>query len=446
MTNINNSNIYENFSDKKLIFIFSIPSIISLLLESLTSIIDTAFAGHIIGLNSEALEAMGILYPVLTILIATQLLFGVSNSIFISRYLGMGDNDGVNKTFFIGFFANLIFACSISLLLFIFMKPIISFLGAEGIVYNLSLKYMRIALISNIFSSVGYNLVNNLRAFGYPKLEVYIASFSIFINVIFNYYFTFTLNLGISGIALATLISELFYTLAGVYFLYKYKLWFKFKSLDISFIKKIILSMFKIGIVQFGVQLINSLSALVINYRLISLGSSIFVGAFSIVQKIEVAALMPIIGITQGLMSILSYFKGNNNKERMKSIIKKCITYSLLYGITVTLITFIFNNKIVRIFTNNNEIINISSTSLRIVFNSFFILGFIYTFISYLQVTDREKTALFIGVFRQFLILLPLVYILPQIFNNNPNFVFISISLSNLLTLIAIFFIYKKGC
>lgn len=84
-------NVYESYSDNRLIFLFAIPSIISLFLESLTSIIDTAFAGHIPLVSTESLTAIGLLSPVISILIAAQLLFGVSTGIFISRYLGKDD-------------------------------------------------------------------------------------------------------------------------------------------------------------------------------------------------------------------------------------------------------------------------------------------------------------------------------------------------------------------
>ena len=116
----------------RLIFLFAIPSIISLFLESLTSIIDTAFAGHIPLVSTESLTAIGLLSPVISILIAAQLLFGVSTGIFISRYLGKDDKKKVNDTFQVGFYTNLIFASSISLLLFIFMNPLLQILGAEG--------------------------------------------------------------------------------------------------------------------------------------------------------------------------------------------------------------------------------------------------------------------------------------------------------------------------
>ncbi|GAA0686679.1 MULTISPECIES: MATE family efflux transporter [Clostridium] len=438
-------NVYESYSDNRLIFLFAIPSIISLFLESLTSIIDTAFAGHIPLVSTESLTAIGLLSPVISILIAAQLLFGVSTGIFISRYLGKDDKKKVNDTFQVGFYTNLIFASSISLLLFIFMNPLLQILGAEGEVYILAKKYFSIALLSNVFSSVGYNLVNILRAFGYPKLEVTIASFSTVLNVIFNFIFTFKMDMGLTGIALGTLISEVFYTFSGAYFLYKHRLWFSHNKLSKNFIYNIITKMTKVGFVQFGVQCLTSLSGLVINNRLLYFGGAIGVSAWAVVQKIHSAALMPIVGITQGLMSILSYFKGNNNKSRAHSVTKKSILYSLGYGIIVTVIIFLFGDYVVLIFSDSMEIITASSMVLKICFSLFFMLGIVYTLISLFQVTDKEKYAMTLGFVRQLIALVPLSIILPMIFSKSPvNAIFFSLPLSDLLTLILGIYLYKS--
>lgn len=438
-------NVYETYSDNRLIFLFAIPSIISLFLESLTSIIDTAFAGHIPFVSTESLTAIGLLSPVISILIAAQLLFGVSTGIFISRYLGKNNKEKVNSTFQVGFYINLLFASSISLLLFIFMNPLLHVLGADGETYILAKEYFSIALLSNIFSSVGYNLVNILRAFGYPKLEITIASFSTALNIIFNFIFTFKMNMGLRGIALGTFLSEVFYTLGGAYFLYKHKLWFSHNKLSKDFVCNIIKKMTKVGFVQFGVQCLTSLSGLIINNRLLYFGGALSVSAWAIVQKIQSAALMPIIGITQGLMSILSYFKGNNNKARVHSVTKKSIVYSLVYGISVTILVFLFGNHAVKIFSDSIDIVTASSTVLKICFSLFFMLGIVYTLISLFQVTDKEKYAMALGVVRQLIALVPLSIVLPIIFSRNPvNAIFLSLPLSDFLTLILGIYLYRS--
>ncbi|MDU7440981.1 MAG: MATE family efflux transporter, partial [Clostridium sp.] len=203
--------IFEEKSINQLIVLFSFPTICSLVLESLSSMIDTVFAGHLGNISTIALSAMGIINPILLLLIAAQLIFGVSTSLLISKRLGENSQEKINNTFKVGFYSCCISSVSISLLIFLFENQILSVLGASGEVIILAKEYLNIALIFNVFSSTGYMLVNNIRAFGYPKIEIMVGVISTIINIVFNVIFTFILNMGIKGIALSTLISEVFY-------------------------------------------------------------------------------------------------------------------------------------------------------------------------------------------------------------------------------------------
>ena len=223
---MNKENIFETKSISELIVLFSFPTICSLVLESLTSMVDTAFAGHLSNIGDKALTAMGIISPILLLLIAAQLIFGVSTSIVISKRLGENNKEEIDKTFKVGFYSCFISTFIISLLIFLFENNLLKILGAEGLVFQLAKEFLNIAVIFNVFSSVGYMLLNNIRAFGYPKIEVTVGVSATIINIAFNGIFTFVLNMGIKGIALSTLISEIYYFSFSAIFLIKKKLWF----------------------------------------------------------------------------------------------------------------------------------------------------------------------------------------------------------------------------
>ncbi|MDU0324498.1 MATE family efflux transporter, partial [Clostridium butyricum] len=155
--------IFEEKSINQLIVLFSFPTICSLVLESLSSMIDTVFAGHLGNISTIALSAMGIINPILLLLIAAQLIFGVSTSLLISKRLGENSQEKINNTFKVGFYSCCISSVSISLLIFLFENQILSVLGASGEVIILAKEYLNIALIFNVFSSTGYMLVNNIR-------------------------------------------------------------------------------------------------------------------------------------------------------------------------------------------------------------------------------------------------------------------------------------------
>lgn len=443
---MNKDNIFESKSISQLILLFSFPTICSLVLESLTSMVDTAFAGHLRGISDKALTAMGIINPVLLLLIAAQLIFGVSTSIVISKRLGENNKEKINETFKIGFYACSICSIIISLLIFLFEDNLLSLLGAKGDVFILAREFLDIAVIFNVFSSVGYMLLNNIRAFGYPKIEIVVGVSSTIINIVFNILFTFVFHMGIRGIALSTLMSEIFYFGFSTIFLIKKGLWFRRSHIDFDKGKEILISIVKIGFVQFLMQSLNSISAFVINKVLIEYGSVSYVGAWSICSNINMIILLPLIGLTQGVQSIVAYFHSSDNKVKEKKVKNKILQYSLIYSISISVFVFIFASSVLKIFTHEINLIKISIPIIQIVIMGFPFLGLLYTVITFMQVSGKEDDASRLELMRQIVLTIPLVIILPKffmkfnIFNMSPQLsVFLAVPLSTFLLLIIYF-------
>lgn len=412
-----NENIFETKSIQHLIALYSLPTIFSLVLESLTSMIDTAFAGHLGSISSAALSAMGILNPILLLLIAAQLIFGVSTSIVISKGLGENNKEKINSTFKVGFYSCFISSTIISLLIFLFQDSLLNLLGASGQVKVLAKEFLNIAIIFNIFSSVGYMLVNNIRAFGYPKIEVLVGALSTIINIVFNVILTFVFNMGIIGIGLSTLISEIFYFSFSIIFLIKKGLWIKKSTLDSMEFKNILISIVKIGFVQFLMQSLNSISGLIINRVLLKYGSVSYIGAWSICSNINMVILLPLIGLTQGAQSVIAYFYGKKDKVKEKKVKNKIIKYSLIYSISITILICLFAGEVSKLFTSDTSLILLAKPMIRIVIAGFPLLGILYALITFMQVSGDEVSASKIELIRQIVLLIPLTILLPFIFS-----------------------------
>lgn len=435
-----NENIFEKKSIQQLIALYSLPTICSLVLESLTSMIDTAFAGHLGSMSSAALSAMGILNPILLLLIAAQLIFGVSTSIVISKGLGENNKEKINNTFKVGFYSSFIFSAVISIIIFLLQDQLLNILGASGQVKILAKEFLNIAIIFNVFSSVGYMLVNNIRAFGYPRIEVIVGVLSTIINIIFNIILTFVFHMGIVGIALSTLISEVFYFGFSIIFLLKKKLWIKRSILDFIEFKNILVSLVKIGFVQFLMQSLNSISGLIINKVLIKYGSFSYIGAWSICSNINMVILLPLIGLTQGAQPVIAYFYGKNDKDKERNAKHKIIKYSVIYSISTTILIYLFAGDVSKLFTNNISLVALATPILRIVLVGFPLLGILYALITFMQVSGDEVSASKIELIRQVMLLIPLTIVIPLIFskynimNISPQLaVFLAIPMSTLI-------------
>ncbi|MEW9077117.1 MATE family efflux transporter [Terrisporobacter glycolicus] len=438
-----NENIFEKKSIQQLIALYSLPTICSLVLESLTSMIDTAFAGHLGSMSSTALSAMGILNPILLLLIAAQLIFGVSTSIVISKGLGENNKEKVNNTFKVGFYSSVISSTVISIIIFLLQDQLLNILGASGQVKVLAKEFLNIAIIFNVFSSVGYMLVNNIRAFGYPKIEVIVGILSTVINIVFNIILTLVFNMGIVGIALSTLISEIFYFGLSIIFLMKKKLWIKRSHLDYLEFKNILVSLVKIGFVQFLMQSLNSISGLIINKVLIKYGNVSYIGAWSICSNINMVILLPLIGLTQGAQSVIAYFHGKNDKNKERDVKHKIIKYSLIYSISTTILIYLFAGDVSKLFTNDISLVGLATPIIRIVLVGFPLLGILYALITFMQVSGDEVSASKIELIRQVVLLIPLTIIIPLIFskynimNISPQLsVFLAIPISTFILII----------
>lgn len=448
--------LFENKSIQHLIVLFSFPTIFSLVLESVVSMIDTAFAGHLGSMSGVALSAMGILTPVLQVLLAAQLIFGVSTSIVISKRLGEKNQEKVNETFTIGFYGCGLFSFVISLLIFLFQDPLLLVLGASGEVKRYALQYLNLALVFNVFNSLGYMLVNIIRVFGYPKMEVVIGVISTLSNVFFNVLFTFILGFGFIGIAFATLTSSVIYFACAVLFLMHKKLWMKKVHLGIKPSKEILMSIVKIGFVQFLMQALNSVSGFVINRRLIGLGHVSSIGAFAICNNINMVILLPLIGLTQGSQSVIAYFHGRQDQQSEKLVKQKIVSYSLIYSLVITAVSLLWARPLLTIFTSDESLVQTGIPILRIIVFGFPFMGIIYTLITFMQVSKEEAKASQLEVVRQIVLLIPLVIIFSILFSrfnilniSAEHGMFLALPLANIIIVLLYFkkikMIYKDG-
>ncbi|PIC98597.1 MATE family efflux transporter [Sporosarcina sp. P29] len=436
------TNVYESQSINRLILTFSIPAIFSLLIEMMTAVVDTSFAGHLGSQSESALTAMGLLSPLMAVFVALQTLFAISTAIMISTYLGRNDKTKLNNYFKSGFIMTIVVSASTSFLVYLFMHSILSMLGAEVEVYELAQDYLRIILISNIFSAIGYTLTSVIRAFGNPKAEAVIIVLSVVINVVGNVILTFGLQLGMVGIALGTLISEVVCALLAVMYLVKNHNWFTSNPISPKAFIAMSYNMFKVGFAQTTIQLLAGVTAFIVNYQLLTVGGNAHIAMWNIANKMYMLLLMPIIGITQAVQTIIAYFNGKGDEDKKLVVVKKTVQYCFFYGIGITAIVFLVGKYILVLFTGNQAIIDSVMSIIQVIFITFPILGVTYTIMTLLQVTGSEMKAVIIGVTRQVVSVIPLVIILPTIFEKydiftiSPSFsIFFAIPLADILTL-----------
>ncbi|MEG0720553.1 MAG: MATE family efflux transporter [Lachnospiraceae bacterium] len=405
------NHIYEQKSLCKLIFTFGIPSILSLMIEMLTGVVDTAFAGNLSGIGESALSAMALIAPILGIFIALQTLFAMSTGILIAKYFN--DTKRQNSSYVTGITMSGVVAAITSLFCFVMLPKLLTMLGAEGIIFQLAAQYMKIQLISNVISSLGYTLTCCIRAFGFPKMEVVIISISVVVNVVFNAIFAFVFHWGMRGLAWGTLLSESVCAVLSIVFLIQKKRGLPKEFPSVTEFLQRTRELFKIGIAQTIIQMLGGCTGIVVNARLLALGSMTHIAAWSVVQRIYSLVLIPIIGLTQGVQNIIAYFNGNAAEEKIHRISKLTMTYCSIYGILALGMMMVFGKDAILLFGKNKEILTMANEILLVVFIGFPFIGVLYTDMTLLQVTEHEIASVLLILSRQVFFLIPLIYLVP---------------------------------
>lgn len=435
-------NIYDKKSINHLILYFSIPAILSLIVEIMASVVDTAFAGHLGLVSIDALTAMGLLTPLLNLFTAIQSLFAVSTSIFIAKYL----NNKLKRDeyFASGIIMTFIVSSLLSVVCYLGMNQILNMLNAKEQVYILAKSYLKIQLVSNIFSSLGYTLTSTIRSFGYPKIEMLITTFAVVINIIFNTLFVFGIHYGFIGLALGTLVSEIFCALYAYLWLKKHQLLPTSLYISSSSFKDCAKELSKLGIAQTIIQAMGGCTGFFVNNSLIMHSSSSYVAIWNVVSNIYTLFLMPTVGITYAVQTIIAYFSGQVKEKEKNKTIRSTIFAIVLYGIVATIMIFALDNLILAVFIKDTELLNIAKTAIKIIFISFSLTGVFYTIMTLLAVTEHEIKAVIMILTRQVFLMVPLVYLLPLILPNLTLSIFLAVPIADIVALCISLLLVKK--
>lgn len=408
-------NIYEKKNLNQLILLFGIPSILALIIEMLTGVTDTAFAGNLPDVGGNALSAMALITPILNVFTALQTLFAMSSGVLVAKYL---NNEQKRKnSMAVGFFMSLFISGITSLICGIWLTSILKLTGADGEILELATVYMQVQLFSNVVSSMGYTMTCTIRALGFPKVEMIIVTIAVAANICFNGLLSFGFDMGIRGLAVGTFISEMICATMAAVFLIKKAQIHKIQKISISQGMALGKEMFKIGFAQTIIQILGGTTGFFVNAQLLNIGSTLSIAAWSIAQRVYMILLMPIVGLSQGVQTIIAYFNGQNQRDKVKSIASVTEKYCAIYGAFALILVILLGESMLGIFGGNQEILEVAQTILVVVFSCFPLVGIFYTNMTMLQVTGREISSVFLILARQVFLLIPLLYLMPTVFS-----------------------------
>lgn len=399
----------------KLLYKFSIPAIVGMMINALYNIVDRIYIGNSPDLGANGIGGITISFPLTIILLAIGLLFGQGGATLFSMNLGAKKHEGAQEALGNAFIMLIIVGFLYMLVGQLFLVRLLKLFGASETILPYAVEYMRYILFGSVFQVVSMGLNNLMRADGNPKLAMYTMFLGAGTNIVLDPIFIYGFNMGMAGAAIATVISQLFsFTWVVLYFLgkkSKIKLSLKCLKPKFNVINKIV----SFGLPGFSLQIANSLLNLILNKNLQLYGGDIAVSGMGVINSVQTMLIMPIIGLNQGVQPIISYNFGAEKYDRVKSAAKLAVKVATIVVIIGYIITRLFPQQIISMFNREPELLEFGSRALITWFLCLPFVGFQIIGANFFQAIGRYKTSMFLTLTRQVIILIPSIIIFSKI-------------------------------
>ena len=434
---------------KKLLFKLAVPTVIAQIINMLYNIVDRIYIGHMPENGALALTGVGVCMPVILIVSAFAALVSSGGSPRASIAMGEGDYDKAEKILGNCFLLQVIVSLVLTILLEIFGKSFLLAFGASENTITFALSYLRIYALGTIFVELTLGMNTFITAQGYAKTGMFTVLIGAICNIVLDPIFIFVLNMGVSGAALATIISQCVSTVWVVHFLKSNKSNIRLKKENMKLEKGVILPCITLGAATFIMQASESIISVCFNSSLQRYGGDIAVGAMTILSSVMQLAMLPMQGIGQGAQPIASYNFGAKNKERVKETFKWLLISSLTYSIILWAFIMTCPKLFASIFSTDTALIEYTANALRIYCGCLGLFGIQIACQMLFVSIGSAGCSIIVAILRKFVLLIPLIYIVPTLVADKTTGVYmaepIADGLAVTFTAILFFFEFRKA-
>ena len=428
-----------------LLLLYAIPSVIAMTASSLYNIIDSIFIGQ--GVGALAISGLAITFPLMNLSAAFGSLVGVGASTLISLRLGQKDYSSANNILGNVFVLNTIFGLIYTVIVLLFLDPILYFFGASNETIPYAREYMVVISLGNVITHLYFGLNAMLRATGNPKKSMYNTIGSVIINIILAPVFIYGFGWGIRGAALATIIAQTLMLIWQIKIFSNKESFIHLQKGIFRLKRKIVGDSLSIGIAPFMMNAAACVIIVLINKGLVKYGGDLHVGAYGIINRMAFLFGMIVMGLNQGMQPIAGYNFGANQIGRVTKVLKYTIFMATCVMTLGFLISEFFPRAVASIFTKDQTLIDLAVPGLRIVFITFPIVGFQMVTSNLFQSIGLAKQAIFMSLSRQVIFLLPCLIILPQFFGVNGVWYSLPVAdiLASIIAAYMLFVQYRKS-
>ena len=433
----------------KLLFKLAIPTVVAQLINMLYNIVDRIYIGHIPQVGSLALTGVGVCMPIIMIVTAFAALVSAGGAPRASIFMGKKDSNSAEKTLGGCFLLQIIISLILTFVLLVWNEDLLLAFGASENTIAYATDYMSIYALGTIFVQLTLGMNAFITAQGFTTISMVSIIIGAVCNIILDPVFIFGFDMGVKGAALATILSQAVSCIWVVSFLCGKKTVIKLKKSNLKLSPKIVLPCIALGTATFIMQSSESVISVCFNSSLLRYGGDIAVGAMTILTSVMQFALLPLQGIAQGAQPILSYNYGAKNTTRVKKTFRILLTTCLIYSVTLWSVVMLIPEAFVGIFTPDADLIEFTAPALRIYLGGIFLFGIQIACQMTFTSLGKAVNSIVVAVVRKFILLLPLIYIIPLLVSNKTMGVYMAEPIADIVavtfTSILFAFQFKKA-
>mgnify|MGYP001852918039 FL=1 len=403
----------------RLLLKLALPTVAAQLINMLYNIVDRIYIGHIPEIGATALTGVGVCMPLIMIVSAFAALVGYGGAPRASIFMGKKDKESAEKTLGNCFVLQIIISVILTAVLLIWNRDFLMAFGASENTIEYGVSYMNIYALGTIFVELTLGMNAFITAQGFAKTGMLSVLIGAVANIILDPIFIFGFNMDVRGAALATIISQALSCIWVVSFLCGKKTFLKIKRRNLGLTPKIILPCLALGAATFIMQASESVISVCFNSSLQNYGGDIAVGAMTILTSVMQFAMLPLQGLGQGAQPIISYCYGAGDSGRVRAAFKLLLKASLCYSVLLWLLVMVFPGGFAAMFTSDGQLMEYTKTALRIYMGSMFLFGIQMACQMTFNALGKAAESIIVAVMRKFILLIPLIYIMPRIIRSN---------------------------
>lgn len=429
----------------RLLFRLSIPTVVAQLINMLYNIVDRIYIGHMPGDGRLALTGVGVCMPIILLVSAFAALVSSGGAPRASIFMGKQDKPTAERILGNCFSLQIVISLILTVVLLLWNEELLLAFGASENTIGYATDYMSVYAIGTLFVQMTLGMNTFITAQGFTTISMISVLIGAVCNIALDPVFIFGLGMGVKGAALATIISQSISCIWVILFLCGKKTQLRIRGENLRLQGSIILPCITLGAATFIMQASESVISVCFNSSLLHYGGDIAVGTMTILVSVMQFAMLPLQGIAQGAQPITSYNYGAKNAGRVKKAFRLLLSTCLAYSVTLWALVMLFPKVFIGIFTPDVALIEFATPMLRIYLGGVCLFGIQIACQMTFTSLAKAFNSIIVAVVRKFVLLLPLIYIMPHLIADQAKGVYMAEPVADVIAVIftAILFAFQ---